>query len=152
MARRNHLANDDTSVVASELTGIMSRLIWFLGLAIAVIAVLSFDKVSPGALTDTRMHMMKRRVLRFANVHGVLPKTIDEFPHIEGFDNEVSDGWGRRILSRIEGDKVFLTSYGRDGVPGGSGLDTDRIRVFLAKTGAWAEELCEWETDPYGGR
>jgi hypothetical protein len=121
-------------------------------IAVAGTRLLFVDTVPPQALTHARMHMMKRRILRFATAYGVLPNTIDELPRIEGFDNGVKDGWGRPILWRIEAEKVILTSYGRDGVPGGVGEDTDLVATFLPKTttGAWADELCDWEIDPYG--
>jgi hypothetical protein len=96
------------------------------------------------------MHVMKRRILRYAAVHDALPTSLDQLPRIEGFANEVTDGWGRPILWRVEGDEVTLVSYGRDGVPGGTGEDTDMVGVFRAKTadGRWADEFCEWRDDP----
>ena len=73
---------------------------------------------------------------------------------MEGYDNGIIDAWGRPISVRVEGDTVTLTSLGRDGAPGGIGDDTDMIGIFRAKsaTGQWADELCEWELDPYGRR
>jgi hypothetical protein len=51
----------------------------------------------------------------------------------------------------VEGDEVTLTSYGRDGRPGGTGEDADIVGVFRAKTadGRWADELGEWRVDPF---
>jgi hypothetical protein len=97
------------------------------------------------------MHMMKRRILRYAASNGTLPNVLDQLPRIEGFANEVTDGWGRPIQWRVEGDKVILTSYGLDGVPGGTGEDADIVGVFRVKAadGTWAEELSNWQIDPY---
>jgi Type II secretion system (T2SS), protein G len=70
---------------------------------------------------------------------------------MEGYSNEVTDGWGRPILWRVEGDDIILTSYGRDGVPGGAGEDADMIGVFRTRTadGRWADELCDWRRNPF---
>lgn len=35
------------------------------------------------------------------------------------------DGWGRPFVYVIEGDRYMITSLGRDGKPGGIGLDSD---------------------------
>ena len=35
------------------------------------------------------------------------------------------DGWGRPFLFSTNGNSCLLTSYGRDGLPGGKGLDCD---------------------------
>jgi Type II secretion system (T2SS), protein G len=120
--------------------------------AVCGIALQFVDTVPPNALTHARMHVMKRRIVRFASANDVLPKTVDQLPHMNGYDNGVLDGWGHRILLQIDGGKVTMTSYGRDGIPGGTGEDVDMIAVFSVKTetGVWADELCEWEVDPYG--
>lgn len=124
-------------------------LLWILA-AWIVVSVLFVDTVPPRSLTFGNMHMMKRRILRYATVHDSLPTSSDQLPHFEGYSNDATDGWGRPILWRVDGDKVTLTSYGRDGAPGGSGEDPDMVGVFRTKTanGRWAEELCEWEVDP----
>jgi hypothetical protein len=121
-------------------------------LAVLVIVFALFvDTVPPRSVTATNMHMMKRRTLRYAAANGSLPTSLDQLPRIEGYVNEVADGWGRPIRWRVEGDEVTLTSYGRDGVPGGTGEDADMVGVFRAKTadGRWADELCEWRADPF---
>jgi hypothetical protein len=58
----------------------------------------------------------------------------------------------RPILWHIGGEKITMTSYGRDGIPGGTDEDADMIAVFSFKTetGVWSDELCKWEVDPYG--
>jgi hypothetical protein len=89
-------------------------------------------------------------MLRYAAINGSLPTSLDQLPPIAGHINEVTDGWGRPILWRVDGDKAVLTRSGRDGVPGGTRDDADMVGVFRAKTadGRWADELCEWQVDP----
>src|SRR5262245_24870836 len=132
----------------------MHRLLWlsFVVVGILVIGILFVDTVPPNAHTHATMTVMKRRILRFAHAQGALPKTVEGFPPMEGFGNEVVDGWGRPIAMIVAGDQVTLRSFGRDGLPGGTGDDTDMIAVFAAKTptGAWSAELTDWLINPYG--
>ena len=128
-------------------------------LLVCSIAVLSIaamlllvDTVPPRSLTHAHMHMMKRRILRYAGTHDALPTSIEQLPRIDGFANEVTDGWGRAILWQIKDGEFTLISYGRDGMAGGDGEDADMIAVFRVKTedGVWADEFCEWQIDPFG--
>ena len=126
---------------------------------LAVVAVILagltlVDWIPPRALTHTHMHVMKRRILRYAASHDALPTSLEQLPYFDGFDNSVTDGWRRPILWKVEGDQVTLTSYGRDRTPGGFGEDADMVGVFGARTpnGRWADELCEWQIDPFGPR
>lgn len=98
------------------------------------------------------MQTMKRRILRYVSARQALPTSLDQLPRIEGLSNDVTDGWGRPIFWRTEGDEVSLISYGRDGAPGGVGEDEDMIGRFSTKRsdGSWADEFCEWLVDPYG--
>ena len=73
----------------------------------------------PRAMTYTHMHVMKRRVIRFAEANGHLPATVDELPEIPGYDNSVRDGWGRKITMSVDGNRVTFTSLGRDNKRGG---------------------------------
>jgi hypothetical protein len=128
-----------------------TKLLFWVLIAYAVLFVMSVNTVPPQAETYGNMHMMKRRILRYATTHDSLPTSLDQLPEFEGKINSVTDGWGRPIEWRVEGEQVVLTSFGRDGRPGGSGKDADMIGVFRVKTadGRWAEELCEWQVDPY---
>jgi hypothetical protein len=60
--------------------------------------------------------------------HGSYPSALSdppfEFPN--GNDSyQLKDPWNRSILYTVEGDGFRLSSFGRDGVPGGIGLDAD---------------------------
>ncbi len=43
-------------------------------------------------------------------------------------DSHPLDAWGRPILYSVEGGQFTLSSFGRDGKPGGVGLDADLVR------------------------
>ena len=120
--------------------------------AVVVIAFVLFaDVIPPRSNTYGAMHMMKRRILQYAATHDTLPESLNQLPTIEGYYNSITDGWGRPILWHIEGEQVTLTSFGRDGRPGGFGEDADMVGVFRVKTsdGRWSEELCPWQIDPF---
>jgi hypothetical protein len=129
----------------------ISIIVGIVCVAIAVTCLTLVDIIPPRSTTAGNMHMTKRRILRFAATHGSLPTSLEQLPCIEGYVNETTDGWGRPILWRIDGDDVILTSYGRDGVPGGTGEDADMVGAFRTKTGdgEWADELCEWRHNPF---
>ena len=62
-----------------------------------------------------------------------LPKSLEELPrsdesqvHFRRDENgKPLDGWGRPFLYSTDGTKFVITSLGRDGKPGGIGLDCD---------------------------
>ena len=124
-------------------------------LGTAVVAVVCFvffaEVIPPRSSSYGAMHMMKRHILRYAAAHGTLPESLDQLPTIDEYDNRVTDGWGQPILWRVEGEQVTLSSFGRDGRPGGAGDDADMVGVFRVKTsdGHWSEELCPWQIDPF---
>jgi hypothetical protein len=120
---------------------------------VVLLVAISFivgEMTPPRPATCTTMYCMKRRILRYASVHNVLPHSAGELPVIDRYHNGVKDGWGRVIHWQAEGNRVTLVSYGRDGIPGGIGEDADVIGVFLTKTtdGSWTNEDCEWIRDP----
>ena len=119
--------------------------------ALVMVANIPGLEVPTSAITPDNMHMMKRRVLRYAHIHDRLPASVAELPVIKGYDNDTLDAWGREIRYEIEGGVVTLTSYGRDGVQGGVGPDADIVAVFRAKDdkGNWNRELVDWLRDPH---
>lgn len=47
----------------------------------------------------------------------------------------IVDGWGHNIGYEVDSKgAIVLTSYGRDGRPGGAGVDADIIRTFSFQT------------------
>jgi len=118
--------------------------------ALLVLSNMPGFQVPTSAETPGAMHMMKRRILRYAHTHNQLPESVAQLPVIEGYDNRTVDAWGRDIQYEVQGDCLVLTSYGRDGVVGGAGPDADIIRVFRARDdkGNWNRELVDWSRDP----
>jgi hypothetical protein len=80
----------------------------------------SLDTVPPRSLTHARMMVLKRRILRFATAQNDLPATLTGLPRLQGFDNGLTDAWGRPIQFSVAGDIVTLVSLGCDGSPGGT--------------------------------
>jgi len=46
------------------------------------------------------------------------------------YDNETTDGWNRPLIYTRNNDGFALTSFGRDGAPGGSGADADIVSKY----------------------
>jgi hypothetical protein len=109
-------------------------------------------RVPPRSHTAGAMHMMKRRMLRYASAHNAAPTTLHQLPSIDGYLNDTIDGWRRPIEWKADGDKVTFISLGRDGKSGGVDEDADMVGVFFMKdsNGQWADEFREWEVDPFG--
>lgn len=70
----------------------------------------------------------------FYGLNHQMPQDILRLPYLDGYDNEINDGWGVRIIYKMDkGYTVTLVSLGRDGALGGEGLDTDIIHTFVVK-------------------
>ena len=115
----------------------VKRPIIILGVATLAIGGLVFsfvDRIPPRALTATRMHVSKRRVLHFALTHGELPKSLTALPAMEGYDNNIRDGWNRELIFEVSASSVItIRSLGRDGATGGSGEDAAIVTSFTAR-------------------
>jgi hypothetical protein len=57
------------------------------------------------------------------------------------------DGWGRALQYRVTGESYELFSYGRDGQPGGTGLDAD-LYSGAAPTVAELPTLWQFTANP----
>jgi hypothetical protein len=117
-------------------------------LAFAAVGLYFFvDVIPPRALTVTRMQVIKRRALRYAQEHGELPPSLTALPSMDGYDNSILDGWKKPIMyeSATSGIVTFR-SYGRDGKRGGEGEDADIMRSFPARNdrNKWNDELVDW--------
>ncbi len=82
------------------------------------------------------------RILDYARAHGELPSDLSALPEIAGKRNNTRDGWGRPILFSSKPDgTVILTSYGKDGRPGGDDEKADLVYSFKARNdeGEWKD-------------
>jgi hypothetical protein len=67
-----------------------------------------------------------------------LPKALDELPSVNvrsNADGQYIDWWRRPLQYRVVGDRYRVASLGRDGKPGGTGLDYDLSSDDLGATG-----------------
>ena len=109
------------------------------------------DRIPPTSLTETRMHVTKRRIIQYARVHNQLPPDLVSLPPMSGYDTSVIDGWGRPLSYQTNSKGIVtLQSLGRDGVAGGSGDDAEIVRSFPARNtqDTWSDELVEWSKSP----
>jgi hypothetical protein len=93
------------------------------------------EKIPPDAMTRTRMRVTQRRIIDYFSANGKLPSKLSDLPPTRGdHDTSMIDAWGRRIGYRAEPNQVILESMGRDGKPGGNGMDQDIFLVFDPST------------------
>ena len=93
----------------------------------AVAVVLSCtDRITPVDMTHSAIDETFYRIHIYAQKNGSVPSSLEVLPKREGYVNRTTDGWGRPLQYRVRPDGIItLTSYARDGVPGGAGEDAD---------------------------
>lgn len=83
-------------------------------------------------ITAEQMTAIAREVWTFRERTGWLPATLGELSEATEPDGarwwSWNDGWGHPLVYSVEGNDYALTSLGRDGSPGGTGLDSDLTR------------------------
>lgn len=114
---------------------IRKNLMWTGVLAgVFVVAFLLFSAITiipPKDLTRTRLRVLAARIRQnVAQGQDVNSLDIKTLPEAPGKDNAITDGWGHPIVMRIDGSTITLTSYGKDGKPGGTGQNADIAHRF----------------------
>ena len=120
-------------------------------LVLVGIVILFIDTVPPHSMTHGAMHMCKRRVLRYAQEHGILPSSLSDTEPIEGYHSSIKDGWGVVLEYSVgTNDVVTFRSLGKDRALGGSGKNADMIGIFLGRQldGSWSDEHVGWVKRP----
>ena len=83
--------------------------------------------VSPLEMTGTAMTETSVRIGMYLKEYGKLPENLDVLPIRPGYINRTTDGWERRLVFHLEAVQFTLTSFGRDGVPGGIADNADLV-------------------------
>ena len=103
-------------------------------LAVVCLAGCCMDTISPIDSTITAMDESFARVQIYAKTNGAVPPSLDVLPKRKGYANQITDGWHRPLLYRVAPDGVItITSFGRDGKPGGTGEDADIAVSYRSK-------------------
>ena len=72
---------------------------------------------------------LQRDVDRYAQATGKAPATLDEVPAVQKRWSQdpqsQADPWGRPFLLKNENGRAVVMTLGRDGLPGGEGVDAD---------------------------
>lgn len=89
------------------------------------------DLPSPDMKTSRAMAGVKGYILDYVWQHHSVPQSLGDLGR--AMDRGCVDGWGRQIIYQHDGDNVTLTSYGKDGLPGGTGKDADIVQKFRAQ-------------------
>lgn len=93
------------------------------------------DVIPPDAQTRTAIGETRVRIGMYLKRDGTLPPTLDVLPLRDRYANQTTDAWNRPLLYQIEEDGLSLTSLGKDGQPGGSGLDADVTEKYRIADG-----------------
>ena len=107
------------------------------GCVVAIVAVLAAWVEHGGrwilaprqSMTAGILERTGEAISAFRKKHGRLPAALEELGGLPdaqaGEYMETIDGWDRPLVYGVEGDGYTLVSLGRDGRPGGIGLDYD---------------------------
>lgn len=102
------------------------------GLTVTLIATLAawpFSYLRHGQrVTERRMYDLQTSVELYQELAETIPRDLDDLrTHnlIRDGQQDVLDAWGHPLQYTVDGDTYTITSFGRDGAPGGVGLDAD---------------------------
>jgi len=72
------------------------------------------------SLTQHDLRHYDETIIAYTKKFGCPPRRLSDL-----YEQEILDGWQRPFLYWSDGTNYLITSYGRDGKPGGVGLDSD---------------------------
>jgi type II secretory pathway pseudopilin PulG len=118
-----------------------------LALSVLLHFILPRSKITPTQVTRHRMEFLQSRILEYARTQGELPADLSALarlpvkPEYEHW-KKPEDCWRRKIIYEVDASgRITLKSFGKDGVPGGSGRNADIVLSFPSRRpdGTWSE-------------
>jgi Type II secretion system (T2SS), protein G len=101
------------------------------GLAVVAISYAFVDVIPKSAITPSAIGETRARIGIYYSANHALPPNLAVLPIREDHINRTTDAWNRPLIYTIDAaDSFTLSSFGRDGVPGGVGEDADIVRKF----------------------
>jgi hypothetical protein len=82
---------------------------------------MSYERVG----TVYKLRILANDIESYRKEVGRLPATLNDLTNITGGTSLISDSWDRPFVYSTEGTNYLIKSFGRDGKPGGRGLDCD---------------------------
>ncbi len=86
-------------------------------------------------LTQRALHQLAEEIETYKQQTGTIPTSLDDLDVLEEASRRFGeaapheDGWGRPFIFETDGKDCLVISYGRDGKPGGAGLDHDLTHI-----------------------
>ncbi|MBV9850562.1 MAG: type II secretion system protein GspG [Armatimonadetes bacterium] len=120
-------------LIISGLFGVtIAWLALLAGLHTARSSVLTF----PQQITRHDLSRINQAITAYRQMKHTLPRSLGELESRTGNSLRLEDGWGHPFVYIVVGSRYQVISYGRDGKPGGTGLDTDLTSDNINPPGA----------------
>ena len=101
---------------------------------LAMLALVSCHRITPVEMTKSAITETFVRIGIYAQTNRAVPPSLAVLPKRDGYANRTTDGWGRPLRYSLATNGIIaLTSFGRDGKPGGSGEDADTSESYFTK-------------------
>ncbi len=114
-----------------------SKMPYVLATAFLAVLLLGYNcwvdcRVPASGFTGVNMKNTALCINRYVSAQGAYPEQLrDMIPLSDQDESMLLDGWGRELGYRRNADgTITLYSYGRDGVLGGQGKDSDMFRTY----------------------
>lgn len=134
--REGHMNSQAAKSIADWIGSIIIAIIITCGVAFCFFyaIALSQDKITPEEETRAVIAETFHRIDLYSREHKTIPPSLDVLPRLNGHMNQTVDAWNRPLKYSIAADTgiMTLTSFGKDGIPGGSGENTDISESYYA--------------------
>jgi Type II secretion system (T2SS), protein G len=120
---------------------VIACLVGFMVAGLALVAAWGQAQSNPyleGYNQSTTHRLLKQvdaAIQRYRQTTGTLPRTLGQLsgdpdlPFRISEDGTIRDGWYNPLVYSVQGDRYLIISYGKDGKPGGTGINYDLTQL-----------------------